>query len=256
MNVTQQQSVFATPLDVAGISDRGCIRADNQDAWMADELLRLVVVADGMGGRPAGAEAAQMVTECLPEFLRKGVTGVVPKRRSARRLLRETVLAVSREILRVSADDPKRKGMGTTMVAAWQCGEVLHLAHQGDSRAYLLRGGSLRKLTADHSIVVLLVRNGEITEEEAEKHPARGQLTRFVGMPGDVYCGLQTLGIKDGDRLLLCTDGLWGVVKNDEIAATLLEQARPEDACRKLVSLAVEYGAPDNVTAVVWNLGL
>jgi len=256
---------------VAGVSDRGCVRAENQDAWRADEALGLVVVADGMGGGPAGAEAAQMVAGRLPELLRKGlsgrdeslmrprtVRGTVPtgmRRREARWLLRETVLELSREILVAGADDPERKGMGATVVTTWRCGPVVHVAHQGDSRAYLYRGGVLKRLTADHSLVTLLMRNGEITEEEAAKHPARGQLTRFVGMPGDVYCEVQTLRIEDGDRLLLCTDGLWGIANDDEIAAVLARHAEPESVCSELIELAKRRNAPDNVTTAVWDLG-
>ena len=137
----------------------------------------------------------------------------------------------------------------------WRCGAVLHVAHQGDSRAYLFRKGGLRKLTADHSIVAMLVRDGEITIEEAAGHPARGQLTRFVGMPWDAYCEVQSMGINGGDRLLLCTDGLWGVVAEEEMAATLSECPGSEQACRRLIDAALRHGAPDNVTAVVWNLG-
>ena len=249
----------STCVDVAGVSDRGCVRAENQDAWMADASLGLALVADGMGGGPAGAQAAGIVARRLPELVRqRTVRETVPtgmRRREARRLLRETVLAVSREILRGSENDPERKGMGSTAVAAWRCGNAVHVAHQGDSRAYLFRSGKLRRLTADHSIVVLLVRNGEITEEEAERHPARGQLTRFVGMPVDVYCDVQTLTIKDGDRLLLCTDGLWGVVEDDEMAAALAGRCHPADVCGGLIELAMRRGAPDNVTVLVWNLG-
>jgi protein phosphatase len=256
---------------VAGSSDIGCVRKENQDAWLMDETLGLVVVADGMGGGPAGAQAAQTVVGRLPELLRKGLNGCdaspwrqrtaqrpVPagmRCREARRLLRKTVLALSGEILRASEDDPKRKGMGATLVAAWRCGTVLHVAHQGDSRAYLFRGDVLKRLTADHSIVALLMRNGEITEEEATNHPARGQLTRFVGMPGDVYCEVQTLRIADGDRLLLCTDGLWGIANDDEIAAVLASHAEPERICDELIELVKRRGAPDNVTTVVMDLG-
>jgi protein phosphatase len=255
MKKSMSQTNFQNPFDIAGVSDKGCVRLENQDAWMADESLRLVVVCDGMGGCPAGAQAAQMVTGSIPDFLRKRVTGVAPKRKMARELLREAVLSAGQEILRTSVDDLERKGMGTTVVAAWQCGKGVHLAHQGDSRAYLLRDGRLQKLTVDHSIVALLVRNGEITEEDALMHPARGQLTRFVGMQGDVYCDIQTVNIKEGDRLLLCTDGLWGVVNDDDIAAILSEYDTPEDACEKLMELALRNGASDNVTAVVWNIG-
>ncbi|MDD2328756.1 MAG: protein phosphatase 2C domain-containing protein [bacterium] len=272
MKVPPFQAICPGAFAVAGSSDIGCVRKENQDAWLVDESLGLVVVADGMGGGPAGAQAAQAVAGRLPELLRKGLNGrnASPRRprtaqrsdpagmrcREARRLLRETVLALSREILRASEDDPERKGMGATVVAAWRCGTVVHVVHQGDSRAYLFRGGVLNKLTADHSIVALLMRNGEITEKEATKHPARGQLTRFVGMPGDVYCEVQTLKIEDGDRLLLCTDGLWGIVNDDEIAAVLASHAELERGCGELIELAKRRGAPDNVTALVWNVGL
>ena len=255
MKMPPSQTKFQNSFEIAGVSDKGCVRLDNQDAWVVDEPLRFVVVCDGMGGCSAGAQAAQMVTGSIPDFLRKRVTGVAPKRKMARELLREAVLSAGQEILRTSEDDLERKGMGTTVVAAWHCGKVIHLAHQGDSRAYLLRDGSLQKLTADHSIVALLVRNGEITEENAVMHPARGQLTRFVGMQGDVYCDIQTVKIKEGDRLLLCTDGLWGVVKDDDITAILSEYATLEAACANLMELALRNGAPDNVTAVVWNIG-
>ncbi len=262
-----RQALQIGPCAIAGLSDRGCVRAENQDVWRTDEALGLVVVADGMGGGPAGAQAAKMVTERLPELLRRkgkrlttplqtdaGTRGVL-RRRAARRLLREAVLELSREILRASADDPERKGMGATVVSAWRCGAVVHVAHQGDSRVYLFRCGELRMLTADHSIVALLARNGEITADEAAVHPACGQLTRFVGMPGEVYCDVQTLATEDGDRLLLCTDGLWGAVSDEDIAKVLAGHAEPLSACRELVALAKRHGAPDNVTAVVWKLG-
>ena len=259
MKVRLNQILPPVPFIMAGISDMGCIRKENQDAWLADESVRLALVADGMGGGPAGAQAAQTVTGRLPELMKMGLNGMargsVSRRRTARRFFRETVLSVSREILQASENDLELKGMGATVVAAWQCGNVVHVAHQGDSRGYLFRGGAMKKLTADHSIIALLVRNGEITEEEACKHPARGQLTRFVGMPGDVYCEVQTVIIDDGDRLLLCTDGLWGVVRDDEIATAMSELHQPADVCSKLIGLAVGRGAPDNVTALVWDLG-
>ena len=241
---------------VAVESDRGCVRAENQDAWSSDEALGLVMVADGMGGGPAGALAAQTVVTRLPEFLRLGIpTRRPPSQRKARELLREAVLAVSGQIIETSKDDPKCKGMGATVVVAWRCGKCVHIAHQGDSRAYLFRGGELKRLTADHSIVALLVRTGEITKEEAQRHPARGQLTRFVGMQGDVYCDVQTFKIENGDRLLLCTDGLWDVVNHDEMVAALANQQEISGVCGELIGLAKQHGAPDNVTAIIWDFG-
>ena len=211
------------PVVAVGCTDIGCVRKENQDTWLVDEAQGLFVVADGVGGGPAGGTAAQMVTSTLPRLIAQRSTEI-PQRsraRAVRRLLRESILEISREIRKTGEYDPGCKGMGTTVVAVWVRWPFAHIAHMGDSRAYLFRAGILTPLTADHSIVALLLRNGEISAEEAKNHPARGCLTRFVGMDGEVYPETQALRLETGDRLLLCTDGLWSAASDAEMQKLL-----------------------------------
>jgi len=240
---------------VAAASDRGFVREENQDAWSSDEKLGLVVVSDGMGGRPAGALAAQTVVTQLPELLRSSISVEKPVRRwMEQNLLRELVLAVSGKIIAMTQDKPELKGMGATVVAAWRCGLDVHIAHQGDSRAYLFRNGNLKQLTVDHSVAALLVWSGRLSKKEAETHPLRDQLIRVVGMEGEVYCDVQAFRWENGDKLLLCTDGLWGVVSDWEISGVLACYQDITRACGELISLAKRQGAPDNVTVLIWEL--
>ena len=242
---------------VAGCTDTGCLRADNQDAWLADAEHGLFIVADGIAGRPAGAKASQFVTSALPRVITRRSASLTQRSRAraVRYVLRESILEVGREIRKTGADNPDLRGMGATIVAVWLRGPFTHVAHMGDSRAYLLRGGVLAPLTADHSIVALLKRNGEITEEEAQGHPAGGSLTRFVGMEGDVYPDTRSLRLDSGDRLLLCTDGMWSAVPDAELSAVLLNHPEPETACQELISLAKQQGGRDNITAVIVAIG-
>ena len=253
---------------VAGCTDTGCLRADNQDAWLADAEHGLFIVADGIAGRPAGAKASQFVTSALPRVIARRSASLTQRSRAraVRYVLRESILEVGREMRKTGAGEPELTGLGTTIVAVWLRGPFAHVAHMGDSRAYLLRGGitktvdpylskvgrALRarplpapgvrgpphvepasdgsnpqpcgvfeRLTEDHSLLALLRRNGEITEEEARGHPAGGSLTRFVGMDGDVHPDTRSVRLELGDRLLLCTDGLWSAVPDDELQAVL-----------------------------------
>ncbi len=143
------------------------------------------------------------------------------------------------------------QGMGTTLTVAAVQGGLLHLAHVGDSRAYLLRKGVLRQLTQEHSWVGEEMRAGRITPEEDESHPRRNLLTRALGAEESVVVDIDSLKLKDGDRLLLCSDGLHGVVSDDDIQATMNDKNEPQAACDVLVSLANERGGPDNVTVVI-----
>lgn len=246
---TQQIAHFVA----AGCTDIGCVRKDNQDAWLVDEEQGLFIVSDGIGGGPAGAMASKVVTSTLPRLIARRSTGMPqrPKARAVRCVLRDSVLELSRDIRKASADDPDRKGMGATVVAVWFRLPFAHVIHMGDSRAYLLRAGTLTTITADHSIVALLLRNGEISGAEAHDHPSRNSLTRFVGMDGDVYPETRSLRMEPGDRLLLCTDGLWSAVSDDEMKDVLLNHSDPDIVCRELITLAKQHGGQDNITAVI-----
>lgn len=240
----------------AGCTDIGCGRKENQDTWLVDEERGVFVVSDGVGGGPVGGTASQMVTSTLPSLIaqRSTVMPQRPRARAVRCVLRDSLLELSRDIRKVGENDPGRKGMGATVVAVWLRWPFAHIAHMGDSRAYLFRAGILTPLTSDHSIVALLLRNGEITAADVQDHPARNRLTRFVGMDGDVYPETQSLRLEAGDRLLLCTDGLWSAASDAEMKALLSSHPDPRIACRELVALAKRHGGQDNITAVVVSI--
>lgn len=244
------------PVVAAGCTDIGCVRKDNQDTWLVDEERGVFAVSDGIGGGPAGGTASQMVTSTLPRLIAQRSTGMPqrPRARAVRCLLRESILELSRDIRKTSAGDPDRKGMGATVVAIWIRWPFAHIAHMGDSRAYLFRAGVLTTLTNDHSIVALLLRNGEITAADVQDHPARNRLTRFIGMDGDVYPETRSLRLEAGDRLLLCTDGLWSAASDTEMKELLSSHPDPRIACRELIALAKRHGGQDNITAVVVSI--
>ena len=171
----------------AGLTDQGRARTDNQDRWYADATRRTVLVADGMGGGPAGGLAAEVVVDALPRVLRK-LMGQLEERPSPAAVegrLCSAIVELSDRLLAESRGEPGLAGMGSTVVVAVATDQHVLVAHMGDSRAYLLRGRRLEQLTRDHTIVQLLIESGDIRPEEAAEHPAQGQLTRFVGMTGE-----------------------------------------------------------------------
>jgi len=170
-------------------------------------------------------------------------------------MLADALLELSRDIRAAGAKRLDCKDMGTTIVAVLLTGSQAHIAHMGDSRAYLLRNGTFSQLTEDHSIVGILLRHGEITAREAEHHPAKGCLSRFVGMEAEVPAATQSIEIQTGDRLLLCTDGLWGMLPDNQLQAILAEGLDPEVACRTLLEAGKQAGGEDNLTAVVMDVG-
>ncbi|WP_162181787.1 protein phosphatase 2C domain-containing protein, partial [Glycomyces tenuis] len=164
--------------------------------------------------------------------------------------LADTVAEANRAIRRMVADDPNKEGMGTTLTALWFDGEWFNMVHIGDSRAYRMREGGFEQITVDDTYVQMLVDEGRITAEEAERHPQRSLLLRALGA-SEVEPAFQTLKGVVGDRLLLCSDGLTGPVSDADIALTLQSAATPAEAVESLVSQALEAGAPDNVTVLI-----
>jgi protein phosphatase len=239
----------------AGGTDVGCVRERNEDAYLVGAENDIFIVADGVGGHGGGDKAAQMATTLLPDITRRRIAGS-PEPSSSGDPAIATMLADSLQelghcIREAGASRLEYKDMGATVVVALLQAHHAHIAHMGDSRAYLLRDGDLRQLTEDHSIVELLVRNGEITPQEAVDHPTKGWLTRFVGMEADVPAATQTIELQPGDRLLLCTDGLWGMLSDDQLKVILAEGNDPEVTCRSLLTSAKQVGGQDNLTAVV-----
>jgi serine/threonine protein phosphatase PrpC len=225
-------------IEVGHATDIGRVRERNEDSVLVDPPV--YAVADGMGGHRGGQVASQVALETLEELQSKGVGS-----------LAEHVRRANRAVWDRSVEDQRLAGMGTTLTAARIDGASVLLAHVGDSRAYLMRNGELRQLTADHTLVARMVRSGEITEAEADVHPHKNVLTRALGTDEQVEVDEDSLALADGDRLLLCSDGLTGMLTEDQIQAILQESSDPQNAAERLVRAANRAGGIDNISVVV-----
>ena len=232
-------------LEPFGATDAGKVRANNEDALLVGEGRdeTLFVVADGIGGFEAGEVASRIAVDVLRE-LEPGAS------------FEAAIREANRRILAVGRGDERLSGMGTTIVATRFGGTreepVAEIAHVGDSRAYLLRGGSLRPLTEDHSLVAELVRSGDLTRDQAAEHPQKNLITRALGAEEEVEVDTVVLPVEAGDRLLLCSDGLTDMVPEANIGEILADSpGDPEKPARTLVSAALDAGGSDNVTVVV-----
>jgi len=237
---------------VASLSDRGRIRGYNEDACFIDTERCLFIVSDGMGGAQAGDVASKIVVDVLPKMLEKEI-GIAVKTNpnNIKAVLRKTITELSHILYTESKTKIGLKGMGATIVLAYIQNGKAYIAHVGDSRAYLLRSRLLKQLTRDHSIINILLRSGEITKKEAKVHPAKGQLSQYVGMEQKVYPDLRFINLESGDRLLLCTDGLTGMLSNKTIAQILIKNADPRSTCNELIQAANNAGGKDNITVVI-----
>ena len=223
---------------VGATTDIGQVREGNEDAILIIDPL--YAVADGMGGHRGGEVASNLALQTVEQMFaeRQGT-------------LTEQVERANRAVFERSQSDRDVSGMGTTLTAALIEGGAVRLAHVGDSRAYLFRGGKLQLLTEDHTLVHRMVVEGEITETEAENHPHRSVLTRALGVEGNVRVDETKVEVHDGDRLLLCTDGLTGMLSEDEIMSVLQDVRDPQEAVDRLVREANRAGGIDNITAVI-----
>src|SRR6266511_4270551 len=229
------------PLNRGAMTDMGRMRKNNEDRYLIAG--RLAAVADGMGGHRAGEVASAIAMEELATLEHAGPW---PTPAEAGEALRAVFLAANRRIRETAAKDAEFEGMGTTLVALLEDGDSVHLANVGDSRAYLLRNGEPSQVTVDHTLVQELIDEGRLRPDEAERHPQRSIITRALGVESDVEVDLFTYKLLSGDRLLLCSDGLSGVVDEHRIRNVLLRVPEPQRAAEKLVAMANEGGGPDN----------
>ncbi|MBB3086297.1 PP2C family protein-serine/threonine phosphatase [Geodermatophilus sabuli] len=228
-------------LRYAARSDRGLVRGNNQDSVYAGP--RLLAVADGMGGHAAGDVASKVVIAALEHLDDDAPSGDMLQ------ALREAVFDGSEHLREVIRESPQLEGMGTTLTAVLFAGGRLALCHIGDSRAYLLRDGVLTQITHDDTFVQTLIDDGRITPEEANHHPQRSLLLRALnGQEVDPYLSMREA--RAGDRYLLCSDGLSGVV-SEETLASALEDPDPQATADRLIELALRSGGPDNITVIV-----
>jgi len=225
-------------------SDTGRQRSANEDALLA--RAPLFAVADGMGGAQAGEVASGIAIRTFAA----GLPDATPPERA----LAERALEANREIHELAGADLKRAGMGTTLSAVHVGERDVAIAHVGDSRVYVLRDGALTRLTRDHSLVEELVRRGQLTEAEAGEHPQRSIITRALGPEPSVEIDTRSYAAQAGDVFLLCSDGLTGMITEDEVRDLIAGAGRLDDAARQLIDAANAAGGRDNITVVLIRL--
>src|SRR6266567_7235834 len=257
-------------VEVFGKTDLGRARDHNEDRFLVADLTRkaasllpdvrqhdigprgtLFVVADGMGGAAAGELASEMATDTIYAHLLKTWKDdeVTPQRFAYR--LKEAVEVANASIHAHAKAHPEVRGMGTTTTAAGVLNDHLYLTQVGDSRAYLIRGGQAHQITKDQSLMQRLVEAGELTEEEAAQSERRNIILQALGPDPKVKVDLTFQDLRRGDVLVLCSDGLSGLVKKEEIAAIAGKEQDLATACDKLIALANDRGGPDNITVVI-----
>ncbi|MGH2682086.1 MAG: Stp1/IreP family PP2C-type Ser/Thr phosphatase [Actinomycetota bacterium] len=229
---------------VGASTDVGRDRERNEDGFLT--LEPLFAVADGMGGHRGGAVASRVALEVLGQMEGDSMSGD-----GVADGLAEMVTRANDAVLERASEEPRLSGMGTTLTAVVVQSGKIHLAHVGDSRAYLLRDGNLRQLTEDHSLVQRMVKEGKLTPQEAEIHPHRSVLTRALGVEPDLQVDKEAVEARTGDRILLCSDGLTTMVPEEEIRQIVAEHDDPQQAADALVSAANQAGGVDNITAVL-----
>lgn len=227
-------------------TDVGKVRANNQDAPIVSEKLRLYGVADGMGGHKGGEVAS---TSARDDLLRE-LEGKTPSVAALSGAIEE----VNRQIYHQQEHDDALTGMGTTLSVLWMSDNFVYIGHVGDSRVYLLRDGEFKQMTLDHSLVEQLVREGVLTEEEAQNHPMRNIITRAIGTGESVEVDVVVEERRKGDLWLACSDGLHGLV-DDRQMRDALRQYAPEKAADVLLKAALDAGGRDNVTLVIVHDG-
>jgi protein phosphatase len=232
-------------VQVAGLTDPGRVRRRNEDAFVCAPPL--FAVADGMGGAQAGEVASRLAAAAFHDF--HEADALDPDTR-----LRSIIQEANRRIYARASSDPHASGMGTTITAALVASARVAVGHVGDSRAYLLRDGSLEQLTQDHSLVADLVRSGRLTPEEAEVHPQRSVITRALGTDAGVVVDSFSVEARPGDVYLLCSDGLTTMLDETAVQRILVDTPDLEQAARALVDAANRGGGEDNVTVVLFAL--
>lgn len=242
-------------VEVAGQSDVGCVRRNNEDSFGYDKHFGIYVVCDGMGGAAAGEVASRIAVDSVLEYFREKKV-MIPAQttegvsaRAAR--LAAAVQFANRQVYSTAARNEGQRGMGSTIVAVLVEGAAYTVAHAGDSRVYLLRKGGIEPLTEDHSLVMEQLRHGLITAEQARHSEVQNIITRALGTGEDIRADLRDMTAEAGDTLLLASDGLMRHIADDEIRDIVEGAATCEDECAQLVSAAKEAGGLDNITCLV-----
>ncbi len=242
----------------AALTDVGCVRKHNEDSLLANPELGLFVVADGLGGHAAGEIASQIVVETVARFVGETVekdrTWPVeydPSLTYDGNRLKVAMLLSDQAIAEDIRRNPERETMGSTVVAGLFHGSKVTLAHVGDSRAYILGPDGIRQVTRDHSWVAEQVANGILTPSEARVHPFRNVITQALGNGGELEVEVQEIALSESERLLLCSDGLSGMIGDKQIWDIVEHSDSVQSAVESLIFVAREHGGEDNITAVL-----
>jgi protein phosphatase len=241
-----------------GCTEVGCVRKHNEDNFLVEPGLGLFAVADGLGGHAAGEVASRIVVERIGQFIahteERDRTWPVEYDMGLSydgNRLKGALLLADQGILNDIQDHPERESMGSTVVACLVRDARVTLVHVGDSRAYLLGPSGIRQVTRDHSWVADQVANGTLTPEEARRHPFRNVITQALGNGGDLDVAVQEIQVKELDRILLCSDGLSGMIQDEELWAIVQGAPSLDAAAQRLVDKALENGGEDNITVVL-----
>ena len=245
-------------VQAAGQTDVGCVRKHNEDNFLIDTELGLYIVADGLGGHAAGEIASQIVVDKMGQFISQTVEQdrTWPLEYDVNlaydgNRLKVALMLTDQAILDDIRTNPERESMGSTVVACLVQGSRATLVHVGDSRAYLLNADGIQQVTRDHSWVAEQVASGILTPEEARKHPFRNVITQALGNGADLDISIQEIQVKELDRLLLCSDGLSGMVQDRDIWEIIQKSGSIQEAAQQLIQAARANGGEDNITALI-----
>ena len=237
---------------ISGLTETGLVRDHNEDSYWISPELGAAIVSDGMGGHAAGEVASAITVESF----RKVVTSRFPKASTIDdviTILSNSIGLANQEVTIAAKKNTAIRTMGATAVCACLWNETFVVANIGDSRAYLIQGGTITRLTRDDSFVQQLIDGGFIDEEEARFHPNKNVITRYIGSTKDIVPTISTVHVEVGYRMVLCSDGLISVVTDEEILGIVSGAVTTESVCRELVDRTLENGAPDNVTVIVFE---
>lgn len=238
---------------ICACSDVGKVREINQDAYfyIEDELLPIFIIADGMGGHKAGEVASNTAISTIVSHYEENKEKMIGKEVFIPEFINKSIELANKKLIEESENDEELKGMGTTITMCIVLEKELYIGHVGDSRAYLLRDEKLKQLTQDHSLVGELLRTGSITKEEAMNHPKKNVIMRALGSNKDLKVDIFTRDMEQGDRIVLCTDGLTNMVSEERILETLVNDENPSSICSELVNISNELGGIDNTTIML-----
>ena len=236
-----------------GLSDPGCVRKQNQDAYQIEQLDRttlLCVVCDGMGGAKSGNIASSLAVEVFVEEVKRSWKPVMDQEKIDQ-MLQSAVKLANFTVFDQAAQFEEFDGMGTTLVAALIRGRKATVVNVGDSRAYGINRSGIHQITKDHSLVQMMVERGDLKPEVAKSYPGKNFITRAIGTETFVMCDIFHQNVSKGDFLLLCSDGLSNMMDDQEILFEVVHGVNKQHCCKRLLDIAKNRGAPDNVTSVL-----